>query len=86
MPYEYEISIGERAWESVYIHDYTYVWNRTVKRRKLLGDVKEEELVDAEINEKDYPLAFSADGRRLFKIGVEFNHGKRNITRWIVGE
>ena len=31
MPYEYEISIGERAWESVYIHDYTYVWNRTVK-------------------------------------------------------
>ena len=39
-----------------------------------------------QINEKDYPLAFSADGRRLFKIGVEFNHGKRNITRWIVGE
>ena len=27
MPYEYEISIGERAWESVYIHDYTYAWN-----------------------------------------------------------
>lgn len=56
MPYEYEISIGERAWESVYIHDYTYVWNRAVKRRKLLGDVKEEELVEAEINEKDYQM------------------------------
>ena len=24
MPYEYEISICERTWESVYIHDYTY--------------------------------------------------------------
>ena len=38
----------------------------------------------AQINAKDYLLPFAADNRRLFKIGVEFSHKKRNIDRWIV--
>ena len=40
----------------------------------------------AQINAKDYLLPFAADNRRLFKIGVEFSHKKRNIDRWIVEE
>ena len=40
----------------------------------------------AQINAKDYLLPFAADNRRLFKIGVEFSHKKRNITRWLVEE
>ena len=49
-----------------------------------LNDTAEAAL--AQINAKDYALPFSADGRRLFKIGVEFSREKRNITRWIVEE
>lgn len=37
-----------------------------------------------QINEKHYALPFEADGRRLFKIGVNFSSETRNIERWIV--
>ena len=49
-----------------------------------LNDTAEAAL--AQINAKDYPLALGADGRRLFKIGVEFSREKRNIVRWLVEE
>ena len=32
-----------------------------------------------QINEKHYALPFEADGRRLFKIGVNFSSETRNI-------
>ena len=37
-----------------------------------------------QINEKHYALPFEADGRRLFKIGVNFSSETRNIEKWIV--
>lgn len=37
-----------------------------------------------QINEKHYVLPFEADGRRLFKIGVNFSSETRNIEKWIV--
>ena len=37
-----------------------------------------------QINEKHYTLPFEADGRRLFKIGVNFSSETRNIEKWIV--
>ena len=37
-----------------------------------------------QINEKNYALPFEADGRRLFKIGVNFSSETRNIEKWIV--
>ena len=49
-----------------------------------LNDTAEAAL--AQINAKDYPLALGADGRRLFKIGVEFSREKRNIVRWLIEE
>ena len=39
-----------------------------------------------QINEKHYALPFEADGRRLFKIGVNFSSETRNIEKWIVEE
>ena len=36
----------------------------------------------AQINDRDYPLPFAADGTKLYKIGVNFNTGKRNIDEW----
>ena len=35
-----------------------------------------------QINEKHYALPFEADGRRLFKIGVNFSSETRNIEKW----
>ena len=37
-----------------------------------------------QIKEKHYALPFEADGRRLFKIGVNFSSETRNIEKWIV--
>ncbi len=38
----------------------------------------------AQIDEKGYPLPWSADGREVYKIGVAFSSEKRNITHWLI--
>ena len=38
----------------------------------------------AQIDDKGYLILFSADGRRLVKIGVEFGLGARGIRRWVM--
>ena len=40
----------------------------------------------AQINDRDYPLPFAADGTKLYKIGVNFNTEKRNIDDWRICE
>lgn len=37
-----------------------------------------------QINEKHYAAPFETDGRRLFKIGVNFSGETRNIEKWVV--
>ena len=37
-----------------------------------------------QINEKHYARPFEADGRKLFKIGVNFSADTRNIEKWLV--
>lgn len=37
-----------------------------------------------QIEDKHYALPFGADGRKLFKIGVNFSNQTRNIEKWIV--
>ena len=39
-----------------------------------------------QINEKQYARPFEADGRKLFKIGINFSKETRTIERWIVEE
>ncbi len=39
-----------------------------------------------QINDKHYALPFEMDGRKLFKIGVNFSAETRNIEKWIVEE
>ena len=36
----------------------------------------------SQINDKDYPLPFRCDSRRLFKVGVNFSSKTRNIDAW----
>ena len=40
----------------------------------------------AQINERDYALPFTADGRKIIKIGANITSVTRNIERWVVGE
>ncbi len=40
----------------------------------------------AQINEKDYALPFTADGRKIIKIGANITSATRNIERWVVEE
>lgn len=39
-----------------------------------------------QINEKRYAQPFELDGRKLFKVGVNFSAETRNIEKWIVEE
>ena len=39
-----------------------------------------------QINDKNYALPFEMDGRKLFKIGVNFSAETRNIEKWIAEE
>jgi hypothetical protein len=38
----------------------------------------------AQINSKDYAIPYSADHRKLVKIGVEFSQMERGIKRWVI--
>ena len=38
----------------------------------------------AQINEKDYTLPFTADDRKVIKIGANISSATRNIERWVV--
>jgi len=49
---------------------------------KLNGTAKE---ALAQINTKEYTLPWKGSGKKLFKIGVEFDREKRNIGEWAVG-
>jgi hypothetical protein len=58
--------------------DYTYVMEF-----KLDGTAEE---ALRQIHDKNYPLPFATDGRKLVKVGVNFSSTTRNIERWIVEE
>ena len=38
----------------------------------------------ARINSKDYAIPYTADHRKLVKIGVEFSQTERGIKRWLI--
>ncbi len=39
-----------------------------------------------QIDDKGYLIPYSADGKRLFKIGINFDSNQRTITDWIIKE
>jgi hypothetical protein len=38
-----------------------------------------------QIDTKEYYIPYTADGRRVVKIGAEFSVSGRGLTRWVVG-
>jgi hypothetical protein len=39
----------------------------------------------SQIEDKNYALSFDAQGKKVIKVGIEFDTEKRNIGRWVVG-
>jgi hypothetical protein len=48
---------------------------------KLFGTAEE---ALAQIDSEGYSLPYQTDGRRVTKIGVEFDRARRNIGRWVI--
>jgi hypothetical protein len=38
----------------------------------------------AQINSKDYAIPYSADHRKVVKIGVEFSQIEKGVNRWVI--
>ena len=77
MKVEEDSAIG-RADAVVYMPDAVYVF-------ELKYDGSAEEAI-RQIDEKGYLIPYSADGKRLFKIGVNFDSNQRTISDWIIKE
>ncbi|MDL2212476.1 ATP-binding protein [Bacteroides sp. OttesenSCG-928-E20] len=65
-----------RADAVVYTRDQIYVFEF-----KLNGTAEE---AIRQIDEKGYLIPYTADGRKLVKVGVEFSKSERNISRFLV--
>jgi hypothetical protein len=72
---EYRTAAG-RIDMVVKTQDYIYVMEFKIDRSA------EEAL--AQIDSKDYLIPFRADGRKLIKIGANFDSASRNIASWII--
>lgn len=49
---------------------------------KTVDDTTENAL--AQIDDRDYAIQWSADGRRVTKCGISITSEKRNITQWCI--
>ena len=77
MRVEEDSAIG-RADAVVYMPDAVFVF-------ELKYDGSAEEAI-RQIDEKGYLIPYSADGKRLFKIGVNYDSNQRTIGDWIIKE
>lgn len=77
MRVEEDSAIG-RADAVVYMPDAVYVF-------ELKYDGSAEDAIK-QIDDKGYLIPYSADGKRLFKIGVNYDSKQRTIGEWIVKE
>ena len=77
MRVEEDSAIG-RADAVVYMPDTVFVF-------ELKYDGSAEEAI-RQIDEKGYLIPYSADGKRLFKIGVNYDSTQRTISDWIIRE
>ena len=74
---EEDSAIG-RADAVVHMPDAIYVF-------ELKYDGSAEEAIQ-QIDDKGYLIPYSADGKRLFKIGVNYDSNQRTISNWIIKE
>ena len=77
MEAEVSSAVG-RADAVVSCKDFIYVFEF-----KLKGSAEE---ALAQIDQKGYLLPYAAEGKTLFRIGVEFNAAERNLGRWLIRE
>jgi hypothetical protein len=39
-----------------------------------------------QIDDKGYPVPFTASGKQIVKVGVEFSADERGVKRWVISE
>ena len=84
MRVEENSAIG-RADAVVYMPDAVVYMPDAVFVFELKYDGSAEEAI-RQIDEKGYLIPYSADGKRLFKIGVNYDSTQRTISDWIIKE
>jgi Protein of unknown function (DUF1703). len=67
-----------RADAVVWTPDYIYLFEF-----KLDGDAQD---ALQQIDEKGYLIPYTADGRKVFKIGVNFDAKERNLGEWVINQ
>jgi len=71
-------SVKGRADAVVIIRDSVFVFEFKMGKNGTAEDALKQ------INDKGYLIPYSADGKNLYKIGVEFSEEERGISRWLV--
>jgi hypothetical protein len=74
---EYRSATG-RADAVVTIRDAVYVFEFKISETATAEDALKQ------IDDKGYPLPFTASGKRLVKVGVEFSADERGVKRWAI--
>ena len=64
----------------------TYSKKRVARQQFLVAENGKVDAVLRQIDEKGYLVPYSADGRKLYKIGVNYDSAKRTLGEWIVKE
>ncbi|MDR0547601.1 MAG: ATP-binding protein [Dysgonamonadaceae bacterium] len=73
-------SVKGRADAVVKTQDTVYVFEFKMQKNGTAEDAL------AQIDDKGYLIPYTADGRKLVKIGVEFSEEEKTLSRWLVKE
>ncbi|MCL2040518.1 MAG: ATP-binding protein [Bacteroidales bacterium] len=67
-----------------HIYVFEFKLNSSLPSGKGQGRVATAEDALAQINSKDYAIPYTADHRKVVKIGVEFSQKEKGIKRWVI--
>ena len=68
--------------DSIYVFEFKMNDSTTCEEGRAGAATAEDAL--AQINSKDYAIPYTADHRKLVKIGVEFSQTERVVKRWLI--
>ena len=68
--------------DTIYVFEFKL--NSSLPSGEGQGGVATAEAALAQINSKDYAIPYTADHRKLVKIGVEFSLTEKGLKRWVI--
>jgi len=70
--------------DSIYVFEFKLAPPSPPEGGDVQGGVATAEAALAQINSKDYAIPYTADHRKIVKIGVEFSQTERGVKRWVI--